>query len=98
MPFNQALRVVDKGVVISLWVVPGAKKTALEGYDDWRKSLKFKTKEPPYEGMANRSIEGFFSSLLGKESVLLTGAKSKQKEVLVLGATLKEVQTRLRCD
>jgi hypothetical protein len=92
---KQALRVVDKGVVISLWVVPGAKKTTLDGYDNWRKSLKFKTKEPPHEGMANRSIAAFFSSLFGKESVLLTGAKSKQKEVLVLGATLEEVSKAL---
>lgn len=95
MPFNQALRVVDKGVVISLRVVPGAKKTAFDGYDNWRNSLKFKTKEPPQEGAANRSIVEFFTSLIGKEAILQSGAKSREKEILVLGATLIEVQNAL---
>lgn len=94
---HQALRVIDKGVVITLWVIPGAKKTALDGYDAWRKSLKFKTKELPHEGAANRSIVNFFTSLFGKETVLITGAKSKGKEILVLGASLEEVQTHLGC-
>ena len=86
-----ALREVENGVVVRLWVLPGAKKTAIDGYDNWRKSLKFKTKEPAQKDAANRSLLEFFESLLGKETVLETGARSRQKEVLVLGATLKEV-------
>ena len=94
---HQALRVVDNGVAIRLWAMPGAKKTALDGYDNWRKSLKFKTKEPAINDAANRSIVEFFSSLTGKETVFTTGARSKQKEVLVLGATLDEIETHIRC-
>jgi uncharacterized protein (TIGR00251 family) len=92
----KALRKVDEGVVISLWVVPGAKKTTIDGYDNWKQSLKFKTKEPPHEGAANRSILEFFASLTGKKTVLKTGAKSKGKQVLVLDATLKEVSQALK--
>jgi len=92
----EALREVDEGVVIRLWVVPGAKKTAIGEYDNWKKSLKFKTKEPPQDGAANRSILEFFASLTGKKTVLKTGAKSKSKQVLVLGATLSEVSQVLK--
>jgi hypothetical protein len=95
MPFNQALRVVDRGVILSLWVLPGARKTALDEYDNWRKSIRFKTEAPAQKGAANRSVLEFFASLLGKETVLLKGAKSRQKEVLVLGATLEEVRKAL---
>jgi uncharacterized protein (TIGR00251 family) len=91
-----ALREVEDGVVVRLWVMPGASETAVDEYDDWRKSLKFKTKEPAQKDAANRSVLGFFSSLLGKKTVLQKGARSRQKEVLVLGATLKEVSGKIR--
>ena len=90
-----ALRKVEKGVVIRLRVVPGASKTAIDGYDNWIKSIKFKTSEQAEKDKANRSILEFFASLLGKETVLVSGARSKQKEVLVLGATLEEVSEAL---
>lgn len=90
-----ALREVEDGVIIRLWVVPGASKTAIDGYDNWKRSLKFKTKEPAQNNAANLSILEFFGSLFGKKAVIKTGGKSKQKEVLVLGATLKEVSGAL---
>jgi len=91
-----ALREVDNGVAVRLWVVPGAKDTKIDGYDNWKKSIKFKTTEPPERGKANRSILAFFSSLTGRKTALQSGARSKQKEVLVLGATLKEVSDALK--
>ena len=86
-----ALREVENGVVVRLWVVPGASKTGIDGYDSWKKSIKFKTKEPAEKDKANRSIVGFFKTLTGKEAALSGGARSKNKEVLVLGATQKEL-------
>jgi uncharacterized protein (TIGR00251 family) len=91
----QALREADGGVIIRLRVVPGAKKTALDGYDTWKKSLKFKTSEPAEKDKANRSILDFFNSLFGRKTALLSGARSKDKEILVFGATLKEVSEAL---
>jgi len=93
---SDALKEVEKGVVIKLWVVPGASKTTIDEYDNWKKSLKFKTKEPPKNNAANRSILEFFGSLCGKKAVLLSGLRSKNKEVLILGATLKEVSDILK--
>lgn len=92
----QALREANGGVVVRLRVVPGAKKTALDGYDPWKKSLKFKTIEPAEKDKANRSILDFFNSLLGGKTALVSGARSKDKEILVLGATLKEVSEALQ--
>ncbi|MEO0248030.1 MAG: DUF167 family protein, partial [candidate division WOR-3 bacterium] len=86
---HNALREVERGVVVRLWVVPGASKTAIGEYDCWKKSINFKTKEPAKKDAANRSLLEFFESLTGKKAVLLSGSRSRQKEVLVLGATLK---------
>ncbi len=91
-----ALREVEDGVVMRLRVVPGASKTALDGYDNWKKSIRFKTSEPADKGRANRSLLDFFNSLFGKEVVLSTGAKSRDKQILILGATLKEVSDTLK--
>ena len=90
-----AFREVKDGVVVRIRAVPSASKTALDGYDEWTKSLRFKTMEPAEKGRANRSILDFFASLTGREAVLLSGTKSRDKKVLVLGATLEEVRKRL---
>jgi hypothetical protein len=92
---HNALREVENGVILRLWVVPNASKTSLDGYDNWKKSIKFKTTEPAEKDKANRSILEFFGSLFGKKTVLVSGPKSKQKEVLVLDATLQEVLEKL---
>lgn len=91
-----ALREVEKGVVIRLRVLPGASKTAIDGYDNWKKSIRFKTKEPAKKDAANRSILDFFASLTGRKTVLARGARSKSKEILVLGATPDEVVQALK--
>lgn len=100
LPFSKgqydALREVENGVVIRLRVVPGASKTALDGYDNWKKSLKFKTTEPAERGKANRSVLEFFENLTGRKTALSSGVKSRSKEILVLGATLKEVSDKLK--
>ncbi len=90
-----ALREVENGVVVRVRVIPGASKTTLEWYDNWKKSIKFKTTEPAKRGKANRSVLEFFEDLTGKRATLLSGAKSRDKEILVLGATLKEVSDKL---
>jgi uncharacterized protein (TIGR00251 family) len=93
---DNALRETDVGVVIRVWAIPGASKTALGEYDNWKSSFKFKTKEPAEKDKANRSILDFFETLFGKNVSLISGARSRQKEVLVLGATLKEVVQALQ--
>ena len=91
MSFDDALRVTDEGVVIRLWVVPGATRTKIDGYDCWKKAIRFKTSEPADKDKANRSILDFFKTLIGKETALVSGARSKDKQVLVLGAAQKDV-------
>ncbi|WP_058947609.1 DUF167 family protein [Thermococcus sp. 2319x1] len=84
-----------EGVIIQIYVQPNAKKTEIEGIDEWRKRLKVKVKVPPVEGKANKEVVKFFSKLLGADVVLLRGEASREKDLLVKGLTAEEVKEKL---
>jgi uncharacterized protein (TIGR00251 family) len=57
--------------------------------------LKIQLQAPPLENRANEALVAWLAEQLGvprKQIDLLTGQTSRQKRVLVRGATLKEVQ------
>ena len=54
MHFKDALKEVESGVIISLDVTPGAKKTEFVGYNQWRKAINIKVKAQAKEGKANK--------------------------------------------
>lgn len=82
-----ALRASGDGVLISLRVSPGAKRTAIEGmYGE--SSMKMKVAAPPVDGRANKEVESFLAKFLGvrKSDVeVVRGASSRDKAVLVRG-------------
>lgn len=90
MVMFDALRKVENGVLISLRVQPGADETALMGYDKWKGCFKFKTSALAERNKANKATLEFFESLFGKKAALVSGEKSRGKQILVLGATLDE--------
>ncbi|HIH72485.1 MAG: uncharacterized protein PWP49_528 [Thermococcaceae archaeon] len=83
------------GVVIQIYVQPNAKKTEIEGIDEWRKRLKVRVKAPPVEGKANKEVVKFFSKLLGAEVIIIRGETSREKDLLVKGLSLEEVKRKL---
>ncbi|MBN2518721.1 MAG: YggU family protein [Candidatus Altiarchaeota archaeon] len=90
-----ALRKAENGVEISLCVIPNADRTALAGYDEWKHCFKFKTNALAEKNKANRALLDFFQSLFGKEVALTKGERSRNKTILVLGATLEDVSDKL---
>jgi uncharacterized protein (TIGR00251 family) len=90
MVMFDALRKAENGVQIGLWVQPGADETALVGYDEWKGSFKFKTSALAEKNKANKAVLEFFESLFGRKAALVSGEKSRDKKILVLGATLDE--------
>lgn len=83
------------GIIIQIYVQPKAKKTEIEGIDEWRKRLKVKVKAPPVEGKANKEVVKFFSKLLGAEVTLIRGETSREKDLLVKGISVEEVKRKL---
>ncbi len=89
-----AFRSSDDGVLISLRVSPGAKKSGVEGlYGEG--SIKLKVAAPPVDGKANKEVESFLAKLLGlrKSDVeIIHGASSRDKVVLARGVGLSDVE------
>lgn len=83
------------GVVLLVHVQPNAKKNSVEGIDKWRGRIKIKVSAPPVGGKANRELTKFLSKLLGKEIVILRGETSREKELLIKGATTEDVKKKL---
>ena len=85
-----------EGVILQIYVQPKAKRTEIDGMDEWRKRLKVKVKAPPVEGKANKEIVKFFSKLLGAEASLIKGETSREKDLLIRGVSIEEVKKKLK--
>ena len=84
------------GVVLSLHCQPGAKASRAVGLHDER--LKIQLQAPPLEKRANEALVAWLAEQLGvprKQIEILTGQTSRQKRVLVQGATIEEVERLL---
>ncbi len=72
------------GTLVSLYVQPGASKTAIRGlYQD---RLKLSVQSPPVDGAANEAVIGFLSKALklSKSKIfLISGETSRQKNIWV---------------
>ena len=83
------LEKTKEGIVVRLHVVPGSSRTALAGRHGDR--LKMTVRAPPREGSANRELIHFLGSIAGlprRRVLLLRGAHSRRKDILLEGAEL----------
>ncbi len=90
------LAAVPGGVVVSIHVQPGARRTASAGIYDGR--LKVALAAPPVDGRANAALQEFLAREAGvaKSAVsLLSGQTSRSKRFLVRGAGLEELRAAL---
>ena len=84
-----------EGVILQIYVQPKAKRTEIDGMDEWRKRLKVKVKAPPVEGKANKEIVKFFSKLFGAEVSIICGETAREKDLLIKGLKAEEVKKKL---
>lgn len=87
------LAATSEGVVLLLHCQPGAKASRVVGLHDER--LKLQLQAPPLENRANEALVAWLADQLSvprKQIEILSGQTSRQKRVLVRGATLEEVQ------
>jgi uncharacterized protein (TIGR00251 family) len=90
------LREGNDGVVLSLHIQPGARKTEISGIHG--NALKIRLAAPPVDGKANDALLAFLARTLGlpKSRVLLvSGQTSRSKRVAVTGLSSAEIASRL---
>jgi len=83
---NEIIEKGTDGIVLSLYIQPGASASAFAGIYNQR--LKVRVQAKAVEGAANKSLCDFLSRFfqVSKSSViLLKGAKSREKQVFISG-------------
>ena len=73
------------GILLNLRVLPGAKRTSIEGpYGE--SAIRLRVAGPPVDGKANVEVETFLAELLGiprSNVIVVKGAASRDKVVLL---------------
>jgi uncharacterized protein len=81
----------SEGLVLRLWVQPGARKTGWAGIHG--DQLKLMVQAPPIEDAANQGCLAFLAHWFGvkkTEVLLLKGEKSRSKRFFIKGLGLKK--------
>lgn len=90
------LRTDGDGVILTLHIQPGAKKTEVAGlYGD---ALKIRLAAPPVDGKANDALLAFLAKKLGAGRTaveLLSGQTSRAKRVRIDGVSSEDVLAAL---
>lgn len=85
---------VAAGVVIEVWVVPGASRDEVVGEHDG--ALKVRTAAPPEGGKANRRVARLVAAAVGaKSGTVVSGHTGRRKRVLVRGVDVDTARRRL---
>ena len=82
--FSEALIEKENGTLIKIEVIPNSSKSEIFTFNEWRKCIIVKIKEPAQKGKANKEIIQLFSSIFGiSEISIISGQKSRNKTILV---------------
>ena len=84
----------EAGVVVEVWVIPGASRDEISGLHDG--VLRVRTSAPPEDGRANRAVALLVARRLGvRRAEVIAGHGDRRKRVLVSGVSLAEAEQRL---
>jgi uncharacterized protein (TIGR00251 family) len=79
----------DDEVHITVWVVPGAKRTEIAGvYGD---AIRIRVAQPPERGKANAAVVRLLEGRLDAEVELAAGAGSRRKRLVVRGVSADQI-------
>jgi hypothetical protein len=87
------IRSTREGVILSLHVQPGAKRTEVVG--EYGDALKIRLAAPPVDGKANARLIEFLADRLGIAGYrveLVAGLSSRAKRVAVSGVSADEIR------
>jgi len=79
---KDAVRQTGDGVILDLEISPGAKETAVHGYNPWRKRIEVRLSERAQKGKANEQLISFISDLFNVNSRdvrIITGSTNSKK-------------------
>lgn len=84
---KDAVRQVEDGVILELDISAGAKETAVQGYNPWRKRIEMRLSERAQKGKANAELISFLSQLFNVHSrniQIISGSTNSKKSVKII--------------
>lgn len=91
---DQVLRPHPDGVLVAVWVVPGAARAEVVGFHGG--ALRVRVSAPPEGGKANRAAAALVARALGaRRGEVVAGQAARRKEVLVFGVDTAAAAERL---
>jgi len=96
-PASAFARPTQGGVLLSVWLQPGAAHSEVAGVQG--EALRLRIAAPPVDGRANEAARAFLADRLGvpRSAIVLTrGATSRHKLFFVQGLTVEAVHERLQ--
>ena len=94
MDWSKGLRRKGVGTEIDVHVVPGASRSEMGQFDQWRKRFSVKVTEPPEDGRANREVERVLAEHFNCKAEVVKGHTGKDKTVF-LDMDLTNVKAKL---
>ncbi len=91
---KDAVKQTENGVIIDVEVSPGAKETALHGYNPWRRRIEVRVSERAQKGKANGELVSFFSELFKVNSrnvQIISGLTNSRKSVKIIGVEAPDI-------
>ena len=80
MSATRAVRSHPSGALLTVWAVPGAKRTEITGLHG--DALRIRVAAPPERGRANKELIKYLSDRLGITMRIASGAGSRRKRLL----------------
>lgn len=95
MPMSaaQVVRSHPDGSALTVWVVPGARRTEVVGYHG--DALRVRVAAAPQKGMANKAAAELLGRFLGAKVRLAAGATSRRKRFVVVAVNTETLIGRL---
>jgi hypothetical protein len=91
---SPVLRRHPDGVLVAVWVVPGASRSGVAGIHDG--ALRLRVAAPAEGGKANRAAAVLVARAFGaRGGEVVSGHAARRKDVLLAGVTLQAAEERL---
>lgn len=91
---KDAVRISREGVILDLEITAGAKETAIQGYNPWRRRIEVRIAQRAQKGKANGELISFLSKLFNissKNIEIVSGMASSKKSVMIFQGNHEEI-------
>jgi hypothetical protein len=93
MSADQVVRSHPNGSLLTVWVVPRARKTEIVGYHG--DALRVRVTAIAEKGQANRAVIALLEQELGCRLRLSSGASSRRKRLVAVGISAEDLERRV---